>query len=100
MILSEFKIGTPFYVAPLKYLCTDIGTRTVVAILMEPVEVINPSTGEVTAVLKEPQARAANLFKGPPYLLPEVVFDEEMMDACDTIMDPDFASDSEEDTDD
>lgn len=64
---SDFKIGLDFWnngsAEPIKWRCTDIGTRVIVAIRLDREE--DPSW-----------------YNGPPYALAEVVFDEDDMEAC------------------
>lgn len=63
MLLSDFQIGEPFYTTNgWKWLCTDKGTRVVIAIHVDE--------------------RDASWFNGPPYAVAEVVFDENDMSAC------------------
>lgn len=64
MKLADFKIGIQFYtVTGQQWLCTDIGTRTILAIELDP-------------------KLDKNWFKGPPYMINEVVFDEEEIKNC------------------
>ena len=61
MKLNEIKIGGTFWAEGRPYLCTDVGSRSVVG-----VELINAS----------PDARP----EGPPYDVPEVVFTDELLE--------------------
>ena len=64
MKLNDFKIGQQFIAsAGLPWLCTDKGTRTITAIMLEP-------------------HKDMSWFVGPPYVVDEVVFDEHDMLAC------------------
>lgn len=64
MKLADFKIGTHFYtVTGQQWLCTDIGTRTILAIELAP-------------------KLDTNWFKGHPYMVNEVIFDEEEIKNC------------------
>lgn len=66
MKLEEFKIGATFFAsAGFEWLCTDKGTRTITAIMLEP-------------------DKESYWFVGPPYALDEVVFDEHNMKKCYT----------------
>lgn len=66
MKINDFKIGEKFYgSAGFTWLCTDKGTRTICAIMLEP-------------------DRSEVWFKGPPYMLNEKVFDEDEMSNCYT----------------
>ena len=65
MQLSEFKIGCIFLCDGQRYMCTDIGTRTVVAVqLGRHVEDAEDWVG------------------APPYALGELVFDEDDVCVC------------------
>ncbi|AVA38297.1 MULTISPECIES: hypothetical protein [Cupriavidus] len=62
MNLSDFHIGLEFVCGPFWYRCTDVGTRTVVAIRL---------------VENDPV-----WYQGPPYLVDEVVLDETEIVDC------------------
>lgn len=64
---EDFYIGLEFYTATGKWLCTDIGTRVIVAIKIE--------TG--------PKAKkGSSWYNGPPYTVAEHVFDEYDFAGC------------------
>lgn len=64
MKFEEFEIGKNFFAsAGFEWFCTDKGTRTVVAIRLDPEKDIS-------------------WFKGPPYALVEEVFDESDFASC------------------
>ena len=66
---EEFEIGKTFFASGgFQWLCTDKGTRTITAIMLDPD--------------KDP-----SWFKGPPYAVAEVVFDEYDFPACSYNMD-------------
>lgn len=71
--IEDFKIGEYFHTAAATYLCTDIGTRIITAIRVPDAEYEK----------KEFQDKELWM-KGPPYILPEEVFDEEKMEGCYT----------------
>lgn len=60
---GDFKIGTEFYCGPQRWRCTDIGTRVIVAIELR-------------------SGRREDWYNGPPYALPETVFDENDLPGC------------------
>jgi hypothetical protein len=61
--LSDFHIGLEFVAgAGFRWRCTDVGTRTILAIQLDR---------------KDP-----NWYQGPPYIAKEVVFDEHEMARC------------------
>lgn len=64
MQLEDFEIGKTFVAAAgFSWLCTDKGTRTITAIMLDP-------------------NKDSNWFIGPPYAVEEVVFDENAIQSC------------------
>ncbi|MBU0656188.1 MAG: hypothetical protein KJ914_13790 [Gammaproteobacteria bacterium] len=88
---SDFQIGTEFFTASGKWRCTDVGTRVIVAISLEPRETVRlwmDTKGErvqETFISDDPRDLI-----GPPYSVAESVFDEYDLDGCSTCVD-DFA---------
>lgn len=78
---SEFKIGETFWVGTQQWRCTDIGTRTIVAIRVDRVEV-GSNKPELRRSLSRSEAEAEGWFDGPPYAVAESVFDEYDIEAC------------------
>ena len=68
----EFKIGGEFFTEGGRWRCTDLGTRTVIAIQ------ISVAGGKKA---KE------SLLRGPPYAVDEVVFDEDDFPGCHSLED-------------
>lgn len=62
MIKNEFNIGLEFYTTTGKWLCTDLGSRVIVAIELNQDDEKN--------------------YKGPPYSVVECVFDENDFKGC------------------
>jgi hypothetical protein len=91
MQLSEFTIGGTFWCSGREWRCTDIGTRTVIAIRIDSVEV-GSTDPELRRTLSRGEAEAEGWFKGPPYAVAEVVFDEDMLGGCSLEPDPDEAA--------
>jgi hypothetical protein len=60
---SNFAIGGEFVTASGIWRCTDIGTRTIIAI-------------------KISDKNDQSWFNGPPYAVAEIVFDEDDREAC------------------
>lgn len=60
---GDFKIGIVFKTNGGTWRCTDIGTRTVIAI-------------------KIPDSHEVSWLNGPPYAVSEIVFDENDLEAC------------------
>ena len=82
---SEFNVGLEFHCGGKTYRCTDIGSRVVVAIRIDQVEVATKhESGEIThSILSRTEAEAGGWFDGPPYAVMEHVFDENDLDACE-----------------
>jgi len=80
---SEFRIGETFWCGGQKWRCTDIGTRTVIAICLSRVDVAS-LTGSTRSQqsLNETDAAAEGWFNGPPYAVAEHVFDEDGVAGC------------------
>jgi hypothetical protein len=86
---SEFSIGTVFECGGRTWRCTDVGTRTIVAIRIDAVNVgSNDSNHRRT--LSGAEAEVEGWFNGPPYAVAEHVFDENDLEGCrlDLIEDP------------
>ncbi len=66
MKFSDFKIGSEYFCAAKRWRCTDIGRRVVVAICLDDHD--HPSW-----------------FNGPPFAVPETVFDEFDVEGCSPI---------------
>jgi hypothetical protein len=80
---SEFYIGTEFLTAAGKWRCTDVGTRVIVAISLEPREMVrehynaNGERIEKRFISTDPRD-----LTGPPYGVAEHVFDEYDLEGC------------------
>ena len=59
---EAFYIGLEFYTATGKWRCTDVGSRVIVAIKLDQDDLRN--------------------YNGPPYSIPEEVFDEYDLGGC------------------
>ncbi|WP_234836545.1 hypothetical protein [Sinorhizobium meliloti] len=80
---SDFHIGLDFWCGKARWRCTDVGTRTVVAIRIDQVKTTAVDAGETTQeTLNYEQANAAGWFIGTPYAVAELVFDENDLEAC------------------
>ena len=60
---SDFEVGVEFFTATGKWRCTDLGSRTVIAIRLDHPE-------------------DASWYNGPPYAVEEIVFDEDDLGGC------------------
>lgn len=81
----EFRLGELFWCAGQRWRCTDIGTRVIVAISIEPHEVVtlDPVAGEhCTPIERRHVTHDPAWLTGPPYAISEAVFDEHSMVAC------------------
>ena len=82
---SEFWIGLEFWCDGRRWRCTDIGTRVVTAISLEPHEVVEfmAPKGETTiAQARRYIADDTSWLNGPPYAVEESVFHEYDMQGC------------------
>jgi hypothetical protein len=84
---TDFKIGDVFNCNGRQWRCTDIGTRTIVAIRIDSVKVAS-NAPEVRRALTTTEAEAEGWFNGPPYAVAEVVFDEDDIEGCSMIAAP------------
>lgn len=72
---SEFAIGQAFTAGHGLWRCTDIGTRTIIAIGIDAAEVVAVLGGRETQSVVDPR-RDPSWLNGPPYALAETVFDK------------------------
>ena len=83
---SDFQIGCEFTTLVGRWRCTDIGTRVIVAIRIDLVETRSIVDGHpVRRYLTQEEADLEGWFKGPPYALAEVVFDEDRIVECQSV---------------
>ena len=83
---SDFALGMIFWCSGRQWRCTDLGTRTVIAIRIDSVEV-GSTVPELRRTLVSSEAAAEGWFNGPPYAVAESVFDENDLAGCS--LDPD-----------
>jgi len=82
---SQFHIGLDFWCGCKRWRCSDVGSRVVVAISLEPHEVVRLEVDP-----RDPAKRTEHKcvtddpswFNGPPYGIVEHVFDEDSIVAC------------------
>jgi hypothetical protein len=85
---SDFHIGTEFRCADRTYRCTDVGTRTAIAIRVDRVKATSmDNKGVSTKALSRSEAESQGWFDGPPYAVAESVFDEDDLEICE-LFDP------------
>ena len=81
---SDFQIGCEVKSPAGRWRCTDVGTRTVVAIGIDLVETTALVDGhQARRYLTQEEADLEGWFNGPPYAVSEVVFDEGGMEECE-----------------
>lgn len=78
---ADFVIGREFRFSDRTWLCTDIGTRVIVAIRVDHVEV-GGIPAQPHRILTRAEAEAQRWFNGPPYAVLESVFDEYDFEGC------------------
>jgi hypothetical protein len=82
---SEFVIGENFWCGKKEWRCTDIGTRTVAAILLDDGEVVEYTPGPPETTIRNvsrDEKEMQGWFNGPPYAVVEHVFDENDFGGC------------------
>ena len=84
---GEFAIGETFCCDGRRWRCTDVGTRVIVAIRIDQIGVTTMVTTldgseQRRMMLNQADAEAAGWFKGPPYAVAEMVFDEYDLEGC------------------
>lgn len=77
---GDFRLGIEFYTASGKWRCTDIGSRTILAIKLglRAVITVDTETGTETSSMQDDES----WLHGPPYAVEEVVFDEYSIEGC------------------
>ena len=94
MMHDEFHVGLEFWCGGTRWRCTDVGSRVIVAISLEPHEVVESErveghpgeTRERRFLTNDP-----DWLKGPPYAIVEDVFDEYSIEGCS--LSPDIGTD-------
>jgi hypothetical protein len=85
MIHNQFHIGLSFWCGGKRWRCTDVGSRTIVAISLEPHETVR-SQIDRSNPLKRVETRSmtdhVSWLGGPPYAIVEQVFDEDSIIGC------------------
>jgi len=80
---DEFTIGEEFWCGGRRWRCTDVGTRVIVALCLEPREIVETTTDDRgNRTTRQLLAGDPSWFTGPPYAVNEVVFDENDIPAC------------------
>lgn len=81
---NDFVIGQEFWCGGKRWRCTDIGTRVITAICLEPHEVVTLERNGAGGEVRETREVTADpsWHVGPPYAVEECVFDEYDMQGC------------------
>jgi hypothetical protein len=83
MAHGDFYIGCEFTCGGKRWRCTDVGTRVIVAICLEPAERVGSWVGEDGERSEERYiSDDPSWFNGPPYAVVEHVFDENDLGGC------------------
>lgn len=82
---NAFSIGLKFWSGDKRWQCTDVGTRVITAICLEPREMVrsevdsNDKTKRIQTAFVSNDPRDLD---GPPFGVAECVFDEYDIEAC------------------
>lgn len=81
---EEFRIGIEFWCDGRRWRRTDIGTRVVVGVCLESHEVVTVVRNDRASSRTMTRTMTADdsWFAGPPYAVPEAVFDEHSIGDC------------------
>jgi hypothetical protein len=85
---SDFGIGTEFFTEAGKWRCSDVGTRVIVAISLEPRAMVRVRYDESGERIEEQfTSDDPRDLTGPPYMVCEHVFDEYAIAGCNATAD-------------
>jgi hypothetical protein len=82
---SDFRIGVDFWCGGTRWRCTDLGSRVIVAISLEPHEIVHHvpcPNGASPGKVERYVSNDASWLVGPPYAVVERVFDEYDLPVC------------------
>jgi hypothetical protein len=80
---DDFHIGLEFWCGGRRWRCTDVGSRVIVAIRLDDIEIAQSSRGVIShRTLSREEAERDGWFNGPPYPVAEHVFDEDDQEGC------------------
>jgi hypothetical protein len=80
----DFQIGVEFWSGGKRWRCTDVGTRVIVTISLEPHEVIaNDSHSGLEE--RRYETNDSSWHNGPPFPIVEHVFDEDGIEDCSMV---------------
>jgi hypothetical protein len=79
----EFRIGLEFWCGGQRWRCTDVGSRTIAAISLEPRELVKISHADDNSRQESRHiSDDPSWLLGPPYKIEEVLFDEYDIEGC------------------
>jgi len=92
MTHDQFSIGLQFWCGTKRWRCTDVGSRVIVAISLDPHEVV-----EIERIVGQQgqaherrfETNEPSWLNGPPFAVVEHVFDEHSMEGCSLTPDVD-----------
>ncbi len=90
---NDFSIGLDFWCGKKRWRCTDVGTRVVVAICLEPRDMVSIETDPTDKTKRIETKYVSNDprdLNGPPYGVVESVFDEYDIEACSIELEEDL----------
>lgn len=82
---SEFSMGLEFWCGGKRWRCTDVGSRVIVAICLEPRNMVRlnlTSAGTSKRTKTRFISDDPKDLNGPPYGVVEIVFDEDDIQGC------------------
>ena len=82
---DDFRIGIEFWFGGKRWRCTDVGSRVIVAISLEPHIIANYVLNTDDTSPGQPKhypSEHPSWLRGPPYAIVEQVFDETELPAC------------------
>lgn len=84
MTHDQFQMGLKFWCGGRSWRCTDVGSRVIVAISLEPHEVVEMERDADSGQVRERRFMTDDprWLNGPPFAIVEEVFDEYAMDGC------------------
>ena len=85
---GEFRIGIEFWCGGRRWRCTDIGSRVIVAILLEQIEIVRHSPSQDQVLPRKLEYLVTDdpsWLNGPPYAIVESVFDKYDLPGCSIV---------------
>jgi hypothetical protein len=82
---QDFQIGVEFWSGGKRWRCTDVGTRVIVAISLEPHEVVEIDFHAGGREERRYETNDPSWHNGPPYPIVEHVFDEDGIEDCSMV---------------